>query len=176
MKTPLVELRGIRKRFGPVVALDGADFELRAGEIHGLLGENGAGKTTLMNVLAGLYRADAGEVYLDGRPVQILEPRDAVRVGVGMVHQHFELVGHFSALENVVLGREGGGWLRRHRRQILAGRRSGYYEMRPGAGFGFIPPKNVPPEVARKTQEIWRAVVLRQERIEEVTDRIVERR
>ncbi len=115
MKTPLVELRGIRKRFGPVVALDGADFELRAGEIHGLLGENGAGKTTLMNVLAGLYRADAGEVYLDGRPVQILEPRDAVRVGVGMVHQHFELVGHFSALENVVLGREGGGWLRRHR-------------------------------------------------------------
>jgi simple sugar transport system ATP-binding protein len=115
MTAPLVRMRGISKRFGPVVALDGAEFELLAGEVHGLLGENGAGKTTLMNVLAGLYRADAGEVEVDGRPVAIREPRDAVRLGIGMVHQHFELVGQLSALENVVLGREGGPWLRRDR-------------------------------------------------------------
>ncbi len=115
MTAPLLRMRGIHKRFGTVVALDGADFDLRAGEFHGLLGENGAGKTTLMNVLAGLYRADAGDVELEGRPVQIRQPRDAVRLGIGMVHQHFELVGHFSTLENVVLGHEGGTWLQRAR-------------------------------------------------------------
>ncbi|MFN3286197.1 MAG: ABC transporter ATP-binding protein [bacterium] len=122
MSPPVVRLRGVYKRFGPVVALDGADFELAAGEIHGLLGENGAGKTTLMNVLAGLYRADAGDLEVGGRPVRIREPRDAVQLGVGMVHQHFELVGHFTALENVILGREGSTWLRpdRLRREVEA--------------------------------------------------------
>lgn len=122
MTETLVRMRGVRKRFGAVVALDGADFELAPGEIHGLLGENGAGKTTLMNVLAGLYRADAGEVEVDGRPATIREPRDAVRLGVGMVHQHFELVGHLTALENVVLGWEQGFWLRpdRLRRAVQA--------------------------------------------------------
>ncbi len=122
MNAPLVRMRGVRKRFGATVALDGADFDLHAGEVHGLLGENGAGKTTLMNVLAGLYRADAGEVEVEGRPVRIREPQDAVRLGIGMVHQHFELVGHFTALENVVLGREGGLWLERQQlRQEVEG-------------------------------------------------------
>lgn len=122
MSAPLVRMRGVRKRFGAVVALDGADFELRAGEVHGLLGENGAGKTTLMNVLAGLYRADEGEVEVEGRPLRIREPQDAVRLGIGMVHQHFELVGHFTAVENVMLGREGGVWLQkqRARREVQA--------------------------------------------------------
>lgn len=118
----LLEMKGIAKRFGEVVALDGVQFDLRAGEIHGLLGENGAGKTTLMNVLSGLYRADAGHIRLDGRPIAIAAPKDAVAAGIGMVHQHSELVGHFSALENVILGREGGGaFLRPARRRAEVG-------------------------------------------------------
>lgn len=111
-----LEMRGIRKRFGDVVALDGTDFGLRAGEIHGLLGENGAGKTTLMNVLSGLYRADAGEIVLEGRPLAIASPQGAVAAGIGMVHQHSELVGHFTALENIILGCEGQGLLLQRRR------------------------------------------------------------
>jgi simple sugar transport system ATP-binding protein len=115
---PLLHMLGIVKRFGEVVALAGVEFTLRAGEIHGLLGENGAGKTTLMNILAGLYRADAGEIRLGGRPITVAAPRDAVAAGIGMVHQHSELVGHFTALENIILGREGGGaLLRRGRRR-----------------------------------------------------------
>ncbi len=113
----LVRLQGVRKRFGAVQALDGADFEVNPGEVHGLLGENGAGKTSLMNVLSGLYRPDAGQVEVDGVPVEIRGPQDAVRLGIGMVHQHFELVRHFTALENVVLGREGGLWLDRRARR-----------------------------------------------------------
>jgi len=112
---PLVEMRGIVKRFGDVVALDGVDIDLRRGEIHGVLGENGAGKTTLMNVLSGLYRADAGAIAVEGRPAQIASPKDALRLGIGMVHQHFELVPPFTGLENIILGREGGRWLRRRR-------------------------------------------------------------
>ncbi|MDR7483471.1 MAG: ABC transporter ATP-binding protein [Armatimonadota bacterium] len=116
---PLVEMRGVWKRFGDVVALAGVDVAVRSGEIHALLGENGAGKTTLVNVLAGLYRADAGEIRLEGRPVRIASPRDAVTLGIGMVHQHSELVGHASALENIVLGREGPGLLlRRAQRRV----------------------------------------------------------
>ncbi len=122
MSAPLVRMEGITKRFGAVVALDGADFELLPGEIHALLGENGAGKTTLMNVLSGLYRPDAGRIFVAGQPVRIRGPRDAVRLGIGMVHQHFELVGHFTALENIVLGREGGAVLapRRLRAEVEA--------------------------------------------------------
>ena len=114
----LVELRGIRKRFGEVQALRGVDFAVEPGEVRILAGENGAGKTTLMNVLAGLYRADEGEILVRGRRVQIAAPRDALRHGVGMVHQHFELVPPFSVLDNVVLGREGHPlWLRRSRQR-----------------------------------------------------------
>lgn len=110
----ILELRGVRKAFGPVVALDGAEFQLREREIHGLLGGNGAGKTTLMNVLYGLYRPDAGEIVLRGRPVQIRSPRDALRHGVGMVHQHFLQVEPFTVTQNIVLGMAGrGGFIRR---------------------------------------------------------------
>ena len=112
---PIVGMRGIVKRFGDVVALDGVDLALQRGEIHALLGENGAGKTTLMNILSGLYRADAGTIAVEGEPVQVRAPRDALRRGIGMVHQHFELVPQFTVLENVILGREGAVWLRRNR-------------------------------------------------------------
>ena len=101
---------GIVKSFGSVRALDSVDFELPRNEVHVLAGENGAGKTTLMNVLAGLYGADAGSIEIDGAAVTIGSPRDAIDVGIGMVHQHFELVGSLTALDNVILGREGGGW------------------------------------------------------------------
>ncbi len=107
---------GIAKRFGDVQALTGVDFTLRRHEVHVVAGENGAGKTTLMNVLAGLYQPDAGHIAIDDRPVRITSPRDALDLGIGMVHQHFELVAPFTVLENVVLGKEGGGWtLRRDR-------------------------------------------------------------
>jgi simple sugar transport system ATP-binding protein len=113
-----VEMRGVAKRFGATLALRGVDLALRRGEIHGLLGENGAGKTTLMNVLSGLYRADAGSIVLDGRPVEIRAPADALRHGIGMVHQHVELIPTFTALENILLGAEGTAWwLRLDRRR-----------------------------------------------------------
>ena len=118
-----VQMSGIVKRFGETVALDAVDFTAARGEIHGLLGENGAGKTTLMNVLSGLYRADRGRIALDGADVSIAAPSDALAHGIGMVHQHVELIPNFSALDNVLLGREGGGlWLRpeRHRRDVEA--------------------------------------------------------
>ncbi|MDQ7843356.1 MAG: ABC transporter ATP-binding protein [Armatimonadota bacterium] len=104
----ILELRGVRKAFGPVVALAAADFQLREREIHGLLGGNGAGKTTLMNILYGLYRADAGEVFLDGRPIEIRSPRDALRHGIGMVHQHFLQVETFTVAQNIALGMPAG--------------------------------------------------------------------
>ncbi len=107
---PAVQMRGIVKRFPGVVANDHVDLEVRAGEIHALLGENGAGKSTLMNVLSGLYRQDAGEIYLaakgdgDLRRVEINSPRDAIEMGIGMVHQHFMLVPTQTVAENVILG------------------------------------------------------------------------
>jgi general nucleoside transport system ATP-binding protein len=100
---PALELRGISKRFGPVQALEGADFLLRPGEVHALLGENGAGKSTLMNIAAGLVKPDLGEVVVDGVTVRLGSPRDAARHGVGMVHQHFSSVPAFTAMENVAL-------------------------------------------------------------------------
>jgi ABC-type uncharacterized transport system ATPase subunit len=102
----LLELRGITKRFpGGTLANDAVDLELRAGEILALLGENGAGKSTLMSILYGLYRPDAGEIRLRGRPVRFRTPRDAIRHGLGMVHQHFMLISTFTVAENLVLGR-----------------------------------------------------------------------
>ena len=95
---------GITKRFPGVLANDDVTLEVASGEVHGLLGENGAGKTTLMNILDGLHRPDAGEIYIDGRKVEVTSPRVAVELGIGMVHQHFMLVDNLTAVENVVLG------------------------------------------------------------------------
>jgi len=103
---PALELRGITKRFGPLVANDAIDFELKRGEIHALLGENGAGKSTLMNVLYGLHQPDEGEMLVDGEKVEINSPRHAMNLGIGMVHQHFMLVPVMTVAENLVLGAE----------------------------------------------------------------------
>jgi simple sugar transport system ATP-binding protein len=101
-----LELRGITKRFGDFTANDSIDLVVEPGEIHALLGENGAGKSTLMNVLYGLYQPDEGEILVDGEPVSFQGPRDAMRAGIGMVHQHFMLIPVFTVAENVELGRE----------------------------------------------------------------------
>ena len=101
-----VEMRGIVKRFPGVVANDGIDFALRHGEIHGLLGENGAGKTVLMSTLYGLYRPDAGEILINGKPQSNYGPAHAIGLGIGMVHQHFMLVPRLSVAENIMLGQE----------------------------------------------------------------------
>jgi ABC-type uncharacterized transport system ATPase subunit len=99
-----VQMVGITKQFGPLIANNKVDFELRKGEVHALLGENGAGKTTLMRILYGLYKADSGEVRVNGKPVQINSPKDAIANGIGMVSQHFTLVPPLSVAENIVLG------------------------------------------------------------------------
>jgi len=101
-----VEMRGITKAWPGVVANNGVDLSVRAGEIHALVGENGAGKSTLMNILYGLIRPDAGEILLGGAPTRIAGARDAIAHGIGMVHQHFMLIPVFSVGENVMLGRE----------------------------------------------------------------------
>ncbi len=101
-----LELRGITKRFGSLVANDSISLTVEAGEIHALLGENGAGKSTLMNVLFGLYHADEGEILLDDEPVRFTGPGQAMAHGIGMVHQHFMLIPVFTVAENVMLGHE----------------------------------------------------------------------
>ena len=103
---PLLELRGITKQFPGVLANDHVDFELRKGEVHALLGENGAGKSTLMNILYGLYHPDEGEIRLNGKPVRIGSPNDAIGLGIGMVHQHFMLIPVMTVAENIVLANE----------------------------------------------------------------------
>ncbi|WP_313693414.1 ABC transporter ATP-binding protein [Halorarum halobium] len=101
-----VRLDGITKRFGDVVANDGIDFTLEQGSVHALLGENGSGKTTLMSVLYGLYDQNSGTITVDGEPRAFDSPRDAMDAGVGMIHQHFQLVGPMTVLQNVILGHE----------------------------------------------------------------------
>jgi simple sugar transport system ATP-binding protein len=101
-----LELRGITKRFGPLVANDGISLAVAPGQVHALLGENGAGKSTLMNVLYGLLQPDEGEILIDGKPVSVQSPKDAIAAGIGMVHQHFMLVPTFTVAENVTLGIE----------------------------------------------------------------------
>ena len=101
-----LELKGITKRFGALVANDHIDLTVEPGEIHALLGENGAGKSTLMNVLYGLYAPDEGELLIDGRPVHFGGPGDAIKAGIGMVHQHFMLIPVFTVAENIALGHE----------------------------------------------------------------------
>ena len=104
MVESVVELHGISKRFGDVQANDSIDFDVRAGEIHVLLGENGAGKTTLMNVMFGHILPDSGSMFVRGQPADIQSPHDALDLGIGMVHQHFSLVPTFTVAENIVLG------------------------------------------------------------------------
>ncbi len=103
---PILELRGITKRFPGIVANDRVDLDLFAGEVHALLGENGAGKSTLMNVLYGLYAPDEGEIFLRGEQIHIKSPKDAIDRGIGMVHQHFQLIPVLTVAENIVLGAE----------------------------------------------------------------------
>ena len=101
---PVVEMLRIVKTFPGVLANDHVDFDLRMGEIHALLGENGAGKSTLMNVLAGLYRPESGTILINGKPVSLHSPNDAIKAGIGMVHQHFMLVPSLTVTENILLG------------------------------------------------------------------------
>ena len=102
-----IELRHITKRFGSVVANDGIDLTINYGEILSLLGENGSGKTTLMNMLSGIYYPDEGQIFVDGKEVEIRSPKDAFDLHIGMIHQHFKLVDVFTAAENIVLGLPG---------------------------------------------------------------------
>ena len=103
-RAPVLEMRGIRKAFPGVVALDGVDLTLEAGDVHMLLGENGAGKSTLMKILGGAYRKDAGDIRLDGRPVEIDGPRAARDLGIRVIYQELNLVPHLSVAENIFLG------------------------------------------------------------------------
>src|SRR4051812_24801822 len=123
---PLVEMRGVAKHFGGVQALRGVDFELRAGEIHALLGENGAGKSTLMGVLSGVHAPDAGVLKIDGAPVRFASPREAQAAGIATIFQELDLVPSLDVASNLFLGRElmrPGGILDRAAMRAEAGRR-----------------------------------------------------
>jgi simple sugar transport system ATP-binding protein len=117
---PAVEFRGISKHFGAVKANTDVNFSIAKGAIHGLVGENGAGKSTLMSILYGYYRADGGEILLDGQVQHIHSSHEAIRLGIGMVHQHFMLVENMTVLDNVMLGAEGGFKLAGHRAGVEA--------------------------------------------------------
>ena len=125
LATPLVQMRDISKRFGPVLANDRVSLDLWPGEIHAVLGENGAGKTTLMNILAGMYQPDSGTILVANDEVQITSPVDALQRGIGTVYQHFTLVPNLSILENVALGGDTGfvlnlGGVEERLKQMLA--------------------------------------------------------
>ena len=121
---PLLRLRGICKRFGGVTALDGVDFDLRAGEIHALLGENGAGKSTLIKILGGIHQPDSGEILVDGQVVEIREVTDADRLGIRLIHQELSLAPNLSVAENILLGREPGRFGFLDRRRLFADARA----------------------------------------------------
>src|SRR5882672_9987824 len=104
----MLELRDITKRFGAVLANDHVNIKVEPGTIHAIVGENGAGKSTAMRIAYGFYTADSGEILIDGQLRQIATPHDAIALGVGMVHQHFMLVGPMTVAENIVLGAEPG--------------------------------------------------------------------
>ena len=108
---PAIELKGISKAFGPVQANKDISIRVMPGTIHGIIGENGAGKSTLMSILYGFYKADAGEIFIDGTKTTINDSQDAIAAGIGMVFQHFKLVENFSVVENIILGAEEGASL-----------------------------------------------------------------
>lgn len=133
----VIEMKGITKTFGSVVANKDVDLTLRQGEILALLGENGSGKTTLMNMLSGIYQPDRGQILMDGIPVAINSPEDSKRLGIGMVHQHFKLVDVFSAADNIWMGKERAGiGLNRARYEEIG-------EMAKKFGFDIDPRKKV---------------------------------
>ena len=138
--TVAIELRGISKRFGGVLANRNINLDARRGEILALLGENGSGKTTLMNMIAGIYFPDEGQIFIDGKEVVIKSPKDAFAHGIGMIHQHFKLVDVFTAAENVVLGMKDGGCTpdEAERQAQAACRREGL-EMIPGEKVEILP-------------------------------------
>ena len=107
-KTAAVSIRNVTKTFGSVIANDKVNLDIYKGEILALLGENGSGKTTLMNMLSGIYYPDEGQIFINGKEEVIRSPKDALRLGIGMVHQHFKLIDVLSATENIILGLEGG--------------------------------------------------------------------
>ena len=132
-----IELKGITKTFGSVVANHDVSLNVRQGEILALLGENGSGKTTLMNMLSGIYKPDSGQIFVDGKEVSIDSPEDAKRLGIGMVHQHFKLVDVFSAADNIWMGKEKPGFrLKRDRYAEIA-------DMAQKFGFEIDPKKKV---------------------------------
>ena len=132
-----IEMRGITKRFGPVVANNAVNLKVRPGEILALLGENGSGKTTLMNMLSGIYKPDAGQIFVDGREVSINSPEDSKKLGIGMVHQHFKLVDVFSAADNIWMGKEKPGLL------LKKDRYDKIHEIASKFGFDLDPRKKV---------------------------------
>ena len=132
-----IELKGITKAFGSVVANKNISLNVKQGEILALLGENGSGKTTLMNMLSGIYKPDSGEIFVEGKPVSINSPEDSKRLGIGMVHQHFKLVDVFSAADNIWIGREKAGLRLKKNRFALV------EEMIQRFGFDLDPAKKV---------------------------------
>ena len=115
MSSPAIELRSINKQFGPVWANREIDLKIMPGTVHGIVGENGAGKSTLMSILYGFYTADSGDILVNGQKLDIRNSQQAIKAGIGMVHQHFMLVENFTVLENVILGMEGDGLISRAR-------------------------------------------------------------
>ena len=132
-----IELRGITKTFGSVVANNSVNLNVKPGEILALLGENGSGKTTLMNMLSGIYKPDSGQIFVDGKEVSIDSPEDSKRLGIGMVHQHFKLVDVFSAADNIWMGKEKSGFT------LKKDRYTEIEEMAKKFGFDLDPKKKV---------------------------------
>ena len=125
-----LELRGITKRFGAVLANDRVNITVASGTIHAIVGENGAGKSTAMRIAYGFYRADSGEILVDGQPREIRTPHDAIALGIGMVHQHFMLVQPMTVTENIVLGAEPGSAISLDLKKAAAGIRARSEEFR----------------------------------------------